>query len=84
MVRQPGTNGKGNRWTTDDVRKLRKLAREGTAEAAADVLSRTVLAVRQKAMKCGISFRPLQPASMRDSEFQLLGDRSRQDSSGRQ
>ena len=66
MVKPPEAHGKQNGWTPDEVRKLRKLAREGTAEAAADVLGRTAMAVRLKAMKSGISFRPLQPASMRE------------------
>jgi hypothetical protein len=65
MMKQAGTNGKRTGWTTEDVQKLRRLATEVTADAAAGVLGRTVTAVRQKAMKCGISFRTLQPASMR-------------------
>jgi len=47
----------GRPWTPDEVRRLRRLAREGTAEAAADALGRTLSAVRMKATKSGISFR---------------------------
>ena len=53
-------------WTLAEVQTLRKLAREGTAQAAASVLHRTVLAVRLKAIKSGISFRPAQPAALRE------------------
>jgi hypothetical protein len=67
MTRQPVRPGNGKGWTADEIQKLRKLAREGTAEATAAVLGRTVPAVRMKAMKSGISFRPVQPAALRRS-----------------
>ncbi len=63
MSDQHSRSGKG--WTFNEVQKLRKLAREGTAEAAAEVLGRTLFSIRQKAMKSGISFRPAQPAALR-------------------
>lgn len=44
-------------WTLDEVRLLRRLARTGTAEEAAEILRRTQSAVRMKATKSGISFR---------------------------
>jgi hypothetical protein len=65
MTKEPGTVGNRKEWTLADVQKLRQLAREGTAEAAATVLNRSVTSVRQKAMKSGISFRPAQPAALR-------------------
>ena len=52
-------------WTFAEIQTLRKLAREGTSHAAALALGRTLLSVRQKAMKSGISFRPAQPAAVR-------------------
>jgi hypothetical protein len=65
MSTNSGTNGRAKGWTPGEVLRLRKLAREGTAEAAAGVLGRTITSVRQKAMKSGISFRPAQPAALR-------------------
>lgn len=49
----------GRSWTLDEVRQLRRLAREGTAQAAAAALRRTRSAVQMKAKKCGISFRKI-------------------------
>ena len=57
---------KVKQWTPAEVQMLRKLAGDATAEAAASILNRTVMAVRQKAMKSGISFRPVQPAALRE------------------
>jgi hypothetical protein len=61
----PGDNEKSRGWTFAEVQALRKLAKQGTAEAAAAVLNRTAMAVRLKAFKSGISFRPVQPAALR-------------------
>jgi len=47
----------GNLWTRDDLRRLKRLARDGSVIAAAKVLSRTPAAVQQKAMRSGIAFR---------------------------
>ena len=65
MSGEAGSNGRTKEWTPVEVLRLRKLAREGTAQAAAEVLGRTVSSVRAKALKAGISFRPVQPASMK-------------------
>jgi len=59
----PGSDRKS--WTSTELQALRRLAREGTSHAAALALGRTVLSVRQKALKTGISFRPAQPAAAR-------------------
>lgn len=48
-------------WSLDEVRKLRRLAIEVTAEKAAKALGRTASAVKMKAWKSGISFRKVQP-----------------------
>jgi hypothetical protein len=63
MVKQPGLG-----WTSGELQTLRKLARQGTAEAAATALGRTVSAVKLKAMRSGISFRPAQPAAVREQK----------------
>ncbi len=47
----------GRPWTIDEVRRLRRLAHEGTAKTAAAALRRTTSAVVAKAIKAGISFR---------------------------
>ena len=47
----------GNLWTTDDLRRLKRLAKDGSVIAAAKALSRTPAAVQQKAMRSGIAFR---------------------------
>jgi len=65
MTKTPETRVVHKGWTAEETQKLRKLAREGTAEAAAAVLARTVSAIRMKALKNGISFRPAQPAALR-------------------
>jgi hypothetical protein len=45
-------------WTTADLRKLKRLAKERTpVTAAAKALRRTPAAVQQKAMRSGIAFR---------------------------
>ena len=59
------SNAKGKAWTPGEIQRLRRLAGEGTAETAANVLGRTVAAVKLRAMRSGISFRPVQPAAMR-------------------
>jgi hypothetical protein len=47
----------GYPWTTGDLRKLRRLAKERTAvTAAAAALGRTPAAVQQKAIRSGIAF----------------------------
>ena len=68
MIKRSESNGnaKAKGWTVAEMQTLRRLAREGTADAAAEVLGRTVLAVRLKAMKSGISFRRVQPAAVRE------------------
>lgn len=68
MSRHAMSKGRIRGWTFGDIQELRRLARKGTAEAAAGVLGRSVVAVRMKAMKCGISFRPVQPAAVRAKE----------------
>ena len=68
MAKSPRDSEKGRAWTFAEVQTLRKLAKEGTAEAAAGVLNRTAMAVRMKAMKAGISFRPAQPAALREKK----------------
>jgi hypothetical protein len=62
----PGDNEKGRGWTFAEVQALRRLAKQATAEAAAAVLNRTANAVRLKAFKSGISFRPAQPVALRE------------------
>ena len=47
----------GYLWTTGELRKLKRLAKDGTCLAAAKALGRTPAAVQQKAMRSGISFR---------------------------
>jgi hypothetical protein len=55
-ARRPGNDG--NLWTTSDLRKLKRLAKDRTAmPEAAKALGRTPAAVQQKAMRSGISFR---------------------------
>jgi tRNA A37 threonylcarbamoyladenosine synthetase subunit TsaC/SUA5/YrdC len=45
-------------WTTADLRKLKRLAKEGTPmTVVAKALGRTPAAVQMKAMRSGISFR---------------------------
>lgn len=54
--RRPGHDG--DLWTTADLVKLRRLARDRTAVVeAAKALGRTPAAVQQKAIRSGISFR---------------------------
>jgi hypothetical protein len=47
----------GLAWTKMQQATLRKLAKTGTAAAAAKTLGRTPEATQQKAMRLGISFR---------------------------
>jgi hypothetical protein len=54
-------------WTFSEVQALRKLARQGTYEAAAIALGRTLPSVREKAKKMRISFRPVQPKAVRQT-----------------
>ena len=54
-TRRPANDG--NLWTTVELRKLKRLARERTCVATAKALGRTPAAVQQKAMRSGISFR---------------------------
>ena len=65
MTRGSASNAKGRAWTPEEVGRLKRLAREGSSESAADALGRTVAAVQMKAKKSGISFRPAQPAAIR-------------------
>jgi hypothetical protein len=65
MANEPENGGQVKGWTPDEVLKLRKLAREGSAKAAAAALGRSLAAVTMKAMKSGISFRPAQPVALR-------------------
>jgi hypothetical protein len=62
-----GFNGKGKGWDTNEVLTLRRLARQGTAEEVAATMERTVMSVRQKAVKSGISFRRMQRAALTTS-----------------
>jgi hypothetical protein len=68
VTKVPGDKEKSRGWTFAEVKALRRLAKGGTAEAAAAVLSRTATAVRLKAFKSGISFRPVQPAALREKK----------------
>jgi hypothetical protein len=54
--------------TMEEVQTLRKLGREGTAEAAADASERTVASVKIKTKRTGISFRSTEPAALRDQK----------------
>jgi hypothetical protein len=56
MAKRAARHWKG--WTTGEVARLKRLARQGTMQAAAKALERTAPAVQQKAMRAGISFRP--------------------------
>jgi hypothetical protein len=47
----------GNLWTTVDLRKLKRLAKDGTVMAAARAMGRTPAAIQQMAIRSGISFR---------------------------
>jgi hypothetical protein len=56
LPKRPGKDG--YLWTTADVRKLKRLAKDRTAmAAAAEALGRTPAAVQQKAVRSGIAFR---------------------------
>ncbi len=63
MAKRPTHHGSG--WTATELAKLKRLAKQGTAEQAAKNLGRTPAAVQQKAMRIGISFRPGQRAALR-------------------
>lgn len=65
MSRHAGSKATGREWTLPEVQALRKLARQGTTAAAARALGRSLVSVRMKAMRLGISFRPVQPAALR-------------------
>ena len=63
MAKRPTQHGSG--WTATELAKLKRLAKQGTADAAAQALGRTAAAVQQKAMRVGVSFRPGQRAALR-------------------
>lgn len=64
MAKRPTHHGSG--WNATELAKLKRLAKQGTAEQAAKMLGRTAAAVQQKAMRNGISFRPGQRAAMKN------------------
>jgi hypothetical protein len=63
MAKRSATHGKW--WTAGEVASLKRLAKLGTMQAAANALRRTAPAVQQKAFRMGIMFRPKRRPSMK-------------------